>query len=113
MQREVRSVDEVGLPHRVPGIHDHVVAERDVDAGGEQLLQLREAASLRIGIQPPLDQRVRVRVDDDVDPGAREEAVELRRVVRLVRAHRRAMACGDAAAQPVPHRVVGHHLEKP
>ena len=92
VQRERRGLDHVGAADRVPRIHDHVVAERDVDAGREQLLQLREAAPLRIDVEPALDERVRVRVDDDVDAGALQEAVQLRRVVRLVRAHRGAVA---------------------
>ena len=45
-------------------------------------------------------------------PGALQEAAQLRRVVRLVRAHRRAVAGGDAAREPELHGVVGHHLEE-
>ena len=45
-------------------------------------------------------------------PARLQEAVQLRRVVRLVRAHRGAVRGGDAAAEPELHGVVGHHLEE-
>src|SRR3954465_4857206 len=66
----------------------------------------------RVGEGSPLDQRVRVRVDDDVDAGALQEAAQLRRVVRLVRAHRGAVARSHAPAEAVLDGVVGHHLEE-
>src|SRR5260221_594708 len=63
IQRERGRLAHVAAAHQVPRVHDHVVAERDVDAGREQLLQLREAAPFRIDVESALDQRVRVGVD--------------------------------------------------
>jgi hypothetical protein len=109
---EAGRLDDVGVPEQVPGIHDHVVAERDVHAGGEELLDLREAAPRRVGIEPPLDERVRERVHHHVDAGPPQEAVELRGVVGLVGPHRGAVARRHPAREAVLDGVVRHELEE-
>ena len=63
----MRDLEHVGGAEAVPRVHHAVVAERDVDAGGEQLGHAGQAAPLRVSVVPALDGDVDQRVGDDAD----------------------------------------------
>src|SRR3546814_10946823 len=57
MQAHMRNLQHVVAAERVPRVHDAVVAEGDVDAGGHQFLDPGHAAALGIAVVAALQGR--------------------------------------------------------
>ena len=96
---------------RVPRVHHAVVAEGDVDAGGQQLGHARHAAALRVAVVAALQRDVDQRVGDGVHAGLAHQRQQLGHVVVVHRVHRGQVRAGHAALQPEPLRLEGERLD--
>ena len=107
-----RRLQWVAVAERIPRVHHGVVADADVDAGGQQLLHTRMPTPDRIAVEPALQRRVVERVGDHVHLGALQVVDQLVRIRVVVRVHRCRMACGYATAHTQADRLGGHHLHE-
>ncbi len=111
VDRHVADLQHVARSHRVPGIHDTIVPEGDIEAGIHQFAHAGHAAALRIGVVPALQHDVNQGVGDHVDPRLRHQRDQLGDVVVVHRVHRGQMRAGDASLQAKADGFRGQRLD--
>ena len=88
MEPHEDDVAHVARSERIPRVEDVVVAERDVVAVREQLLDARHAAAARVRVEAALKVCVDERVADEIDVAHAQQAEELAAVGVVVAVHR-------------------------
>ena len=90
----------VRVAERVPGVHHRVVADGDVDARGDQLLDPGVPAPHRAGVEAALEHGVVQRVGHHVQAGPGDVRDQAARVGLVVGVHGRGVAGRDPAGHP-------------
>ena len=105
-------LQRVAMAQRIPGVHDRIVADTDVDACGEQLFDPGMPATDGIPVEAPLQDGIVEGIRDHVQAGSAQVLDQAVGVGVVVRVHRGGMARRHPAAHPQPDRLRGQHLHE-